>query len=51
MNVSRIRWKDYLQLQKGGKRNMFGYDMVIQKNYNSIYKHFEEDNKKGDWTL
>ena len=41
---------DYLKVQSSGKRNMFGYDRLIQKgdNYEKAYKHFVENKKEID---
>ena len=49
--ISKIRWKNYLKVQKSGKRNMYGYDMEIQNNYDEVYKHFEENKKEENWEL
>ena len=49
MRITKSRWKNYLKVQQSGKRNMFGYDMDIQKNYEAVYKHFEEDKKEEDF--
>jgi len=47
--VTKSRWDSYYKMQKSGKRNMVGYDITIQKNYEAIFKHFEEDKKTEDW--
>ena len=47
--VSKERWKNYLKVQMSGKRNMFGYDMTIQTNYEKIYQHFEVEKKIDNW--
>lgn len=46
--IGKGRFMDYLKVQQSGKRNMFGYDPLIQKDgvYEKCYKHFVEDKKE-----
>lgn len=46
--ITLARWKLYKKVQKSGKRNMFGFDMEIQKRWDEAKKHFEEDHKTED---
>jgi len=48
MIITRTRFMNYRKVQLSGKRNMFGYDMLIQNNYAECYKHFIEDKKEND---
>lgn len=43
--ISKARFMNYRKVQMSGKRNMFGYDMGIQRNYEKCFKHFIEDKK------
>jgi len=50
MKISKTRFMNYLKVQESGKRNMFGYDTLIQKgnNYEKCYKHFVENKQEED---
>lgn len=43
MEITKESFMIYIKVQQSGKRNMFGYDMDIQKNYEECFKHFIED--------
>ena len=47
MKVSKERWDNYCKVQDSGIRNMFGYDMAIQKddNWEKCHKHFDVEKK------
>jgi hypothetical protein len=46
--ITRDRFMRYRKVQMSGKRNMFGYDMLIQTHYDEAYKHFIDEKKKED---
>jgi hypothetical protein len=49
MGVSKSRFMNYLKVQKSGKRNMFGYDFTVQKNYSALTKHFVDEKREEDF--
>jgi len=51
MRISRKRFLNYLKVQRSGKRNMFGYDLDIQKHYDKCYIHFVSKNKLEDYGM
>lgn len=51
MGVTKSRFMNYLKVQRSGKRNMFGYDMTIQKHYSELTKHFVDDKKEEDFEV
>lgn len=49
IKISKTRWEIYYKVQRSGKRNMFGYDWDIQRNYDDIMEHFLVHKKTEDW--
>ena len=47
--ISKARFMNYLKVQRSGKRNMFGYDLAIQKNYSACFKHFVDCKSEEDF--
>ena len=47
--ISKSRFMNYLKVQQSGVRNMFGYDMGIQENYDGCYTHFVTKNEETDF--
>lgn len=46
--ITRDRFLRYRKVQMSGKRNMFGFDMLIQEHYSEAYKHFITDKNQDD---
>lgn len=51
MSVTKSRFMNYLKVQQSGKRNMFGYDMTIQKYYDKLTKHFVDEKQETDFEV
>jgi len=51
MKITKIRFMNYEKVRRSGKRNMFGYDRLIQTgdNYEKAHKHFITDKLEDDF--